>query len=697
MLAKTGEIHWRILKTKGEVVKLFLCEKPSQGNDIAKVLGATKRGEGCLSTPDGQLMVTWGIGHLVEQLNPEEYDPAFKKWAFETLPIIPGKWGLSPKKETKKQFNVVIKLIKQAKLVVIATDIDREGETIARELLDLAGFRGQIKRLWLSALDEASIRKALASLKNNEETLSLYYAGLARSRADWLIGMNFSRLYTLLAQQKGYQGKPLSVGRVQSPTLSLVVNRDRDIKNFIPKQHFTLQVMLSDGKQHFATQYIIPEQYCDPDGLCLSAQVIQAANRQIRQLGQARVESVETKRERQHAPLCFALSDLQSEANRLYGLGAQRVLDIAQSLYETHKATTYPRTDCGYLPESQLAEASRVIQYVLQSDQRLQPISAVLNLNQKSRVWNDKKITAHHGIIPTMVKVDISKMSDEEMKLYDLIRRRYLAQFLPISETDKTQIILKCGQHILSARGNVLVTPGWKILFGKSLDEDDDTPQALPTLKQGQICQISDSEIKTLQTSPPNHFTEGTLLTAMKNAARFVTDERLKQRLRETEGLGTEATRAGTIQGLIDKGFLQKKGKSLLATEAAMMLMDSLPTMLKDPGLTALWEQALNQIAERTLSLEVFMQKQETFVRHLMAECLKQGMRLGNIEIRKCPQCGAPMTKRNGKNGQFWGCSAYPTCQYIENIIGKKSSKGTRKTTGKSVSEQISSLRKLLN
>ena len=386
MPAQTGEIHWSVLKTKGEVVKLFLCEKPSQGNDIAKVLGATKRGEGCLSTPDGQLMVTWGIGHLVEQLNPEEYDPAFKKWAFETLPIIPGKWGLSPKKETKKQFNVVIKLIKQAKLVVVATDIDREGETIARELLDLAGFRGQIKRLWLSALDEASIRKALASLKNNEETLSLYYAGLARSRADWLIGMNFSRLYTLLAQQKGYQGKPLSVGRVQSPTLSLVVNRDRDIKNFIPKQHFTLQVMLSDGKQHFATQYIIPEQYCDPDGLCLSAQVIQVANQQIRQLGQAKVESVETKRERQHAPLCFALSDLQSEANRLYGLGAQRVLDIAQSLYETHKATTYPRTDCGYLPESQLAEASRVIQYVLQSDQRLQPISAVLNLNQKSRV-----------------------------------------------------------------------------------------------------------------------------------------------------------------------------------------------------------------------------------------------------------------------------------------------------------------------
>ncbi|QIA76805.1 DNA topoisomerase III [Rodentibacter caecimuris] len=652
-------------------MKLFLCEKPSQGNDIAKVLGATKRGEGCLSTPDGQLVVSWGIGHLVEQFNPEQYDPAFKKWAFETLPIIPSQWGLSPKKETKKQYSIVIKLIKQAQLVVIATDIDREGETIARELLDLAKFRGQIKRLWLSALDDASIRKALGTLKNNEDTLPLYYAGLARSRADWLIGMNFSRLFTLLAQQKGYQGKPLSVGRVQSPTLSLVVNRDREIKNFIPKQHFTLQVILSEGTQPFVTQYVIPEQYCDADGLCLSAQVIQTANQQIRQIGQAKVESVETKREKQSAPLLFALSDLQSEANRLYGLGAQQVLDIAQSLYETHKATTYPRTDCGYLPESQLAEAPRVIHCLIQSDSRLQSIASKLNLNQKSRAWNDKKITAHHGIIPTMAKVDINKMSEEEFKLYDLIRRRYLAQFLPVSETDKTQMTLKCGQHVLAARGNVLIAPGWKILFGKTLDEEDESKQALPTLTQGQTCRVVDTEMKTQQTTPPNHFTEGTLLTAMKNAARFVTDERLKQRLRETEGLGTEATRAGTIQGLIDKGFLAKKGKSLIATNEAVSLIDNLPVLLKDPGLTALWEQALNQIAEKTLSLDVFMQRQEQFIRQLMKECLAKVISLGNIEIKKCSKCGSPMIKREGKNGLFWGCSQYPKCDGLESIGGK--------------------------
>ncbi|OOF81994.1 DNA topoisomerase III [Rodentibacter ratti] len=678
-------------------MKLFLCEKPSQARDVAKVLGATQKGEGYLSTPDGVTVVTWARGHLVEQFSPEQYNPALKAWRLDTLPIIPSQWQVAPKADTKKEYKTVLSLLKKAKFVVISTDIDREGETIAREMLEIAKYTGPIQRLWITGLDDISIRKALSQLKTNEETLPLYYAGLARSRADWLIGMNFSRLFTLLAQQKGYQGKPLSVGRVQSPTLSLVVNRDREIKNFIPKQHFTLQVMLSEGTQPFVTQYVIPEQYCDADGLCLSAQVIQAANQQIRQIGQAKVESVETKREKQSAPLLFALSDLQSEANRLYGLGAQQVLDIAQSLYETHKATTYPRTDCGYLPESQLVEAPRVIQCLIQSDSRLQPLASKLNLNQKSRVWNDKKITAHHGIIPTMAKVDINKMSDEEFKLYDLIRRRYLAQFLPVSETDKTQIVLKCGQHVLAARGNVLIAPGWKILFGKTLDEEDESKQTLPTLTQGQTCRVVDTEMKNQQTTPPNHFTEGTLLTAMKNAARFVTDERLKQRLRETEGLGTEATRAGTIQGLIDKGFLKKKGKSLLATEEAITLIDNLPQTLKDPGLTALWEQALNQIAERSLSLDVFMQKQEIFVRHLMDDCIKKGISMGNIEIRKCPKCGSPMAKRKGKNGDFWGCTAYPNCQHIENIGAKKASRKGKKVPNKSVNEQISELRNLLS
>lgn len=673
-------------------MKLFLCEKPSQGNDIARVLGANQRGDGCLYTSDKQVCVTWAIGHLVEQFGPADYDPVFQRWAFETLPIIPSQWQVAPKKDTKKQYNIVMKLIKAAKSVVIATDIDREGETIARELLELAGFRGTIQRLWLSALDDASIRKALGALKSNQETLPLYYAGLARSRADWLIGMNFSRLFTLLIQEKGYQGKALSVGRVQSPTLALVVNREREIAHFVPKSHFALVVQLGVSEAQFAAQYVIPEQYCDEDGLCLDSRVVQTANQQIRQAGTARVVTVETKREKQNPPLLFALSDLQAECNRLYGMGAQQVLDIAQSLYETHKATTYPRTDCGYLPESQLTEVPAVINALTAADQNLQKIRPHLNLSQQSRAWNDKKITAHHGIIPTQGRVDIGKMSDDEFKLYDLIRRRYLAQFLPLCEVDKTVVQLESGGQTLIAKGNVTVTPGWKILFGKTAEEDessdDNAKQKLPVLKANQQCRVVDSEMKSLQTSPPSRYTEGTLLTAMKNAARFVTDPRLKQQLRETEGLGTEATRAGLIQSLFDKGFVAKKGKQIVPTAEGMMLIDNLPNVLKDPGLTALWEQALNQIAEGAMSLDTFMQKQEAFIRHLMNQSRQSGVSLGKVEIKKCPKCGSPMAKRNGKNGAFWGCTKYPDCDGLENIDGK-STKTSKKKTALSAQTQL--------
>lgn len=692
MPAKTGEIHWSVLKTKGEVVKLFLCEKPSQGKDIAKVLGANQRGDGCLYTSDKQLCITWAIGHLVEQFGPADYDPAFQRWSFDTLPIIPSQWQVAPKKETQKQYNVVMKLIKAANTVIIATDIDREGETIARELLDLAKFRGAIQRLWLSALDEVSIRKALGTLKSNQETLPLYYAGLARSRADWLIGMNFSRLFTLLIQEKGYQGKALSVGRVQSPTLALVVNREREIANFVPKSHFTLAVQLSVSDGQFMAQYVIPEQYCDEDGLCLDSRVVQTANQKIRQSGMAQVVNIETKREKQNPPLLFALSDLQAECNRLYGMGAQKVLDIAQSLYETHKATTYPRTDCGYLPESQLSEVPSVIKTLITTDKNLQKILPHLNLSQQSRAWNDKKITAHHGIIPTQGRVDISKMSEDEFKLYDLIRRRYLAQFLPLCEIDKTVIQLESSGQTLIAKGNVTIALGWKILFSKTAEEDessdDNTKQKLPMLKTNQSCRVVDTEVKSLQTSPPARYSEGTLLIAMKNAARFVTDPRLKQQLRETEGLGTEATRAGLIQSLFDKGFVKNKGKQIIPTVEGTMLIDNLPEVLKDPGLTALWEQALNQIAEGAMSLETFMQKQEVFIRHLIHQSRQSSVRLDNIEIKKCPKCGSAMAKRNGKNGHFWGCTKYPDCDGLENI-GEKSSKTSKKKTAGATQKQL--------
>lgn len=686
----------------GNNMKLFICEKPSQARDLAGVLGATSKGEGLLATADKSIIVTWGFGHLVEQYQPEDYDEAWKRWAFETLPIIPAQWKMTPKKESKKQYSVVIGLIKKATSVVIATDADREGEMIARELLDLAGYRGQIQRCWLSALDDASIRKALQTLKSGKETEALYYAGMGRSRSDWLIGMNFSRLFTLMAQAKGYSGKPLSVGRVQSPTLALVVNRDREIANFVPKSHYALAVQLTTTSgETFVAGLAVPEQYLDESGLCLDSRVIQQAEAQIKQTGLAKVVTVETKREKKSPPLLYALSDLQGECNRLFGFGAQQVLDIAQSLYEEHKITTYPRTDCGYLPESQFSDVPNVIRSLAASDSGLQTLLPKLNLRQKSRAWDDKKITAHHGIIPTIKKADLSKLSEEEMKVYDLIRRRYLAQFLPHLETDKTVVTLQSGGHTLVARGNVIVAQGWRILFGKNVDEEtgnDDEKQGLPVLTKNQQCNVTHSEVRTLQTKPPAHYTEGTLLDAMKNAARFVTDPRLKQRLRETEGLGTEATRAGLIQGLIDKGFLLKKKKSLVASAEAVALIDSLPDLLKNPGLTALWEQALNQIAEGSMTLDAFMQKQEAFVKQLIGSCMQQGMSLGNIEIRKCPECGKPMRKINHAKGTFWGCTGYPDCQHKEadKKVKSASNKSAKKSSNLNVLDQLNKLRSQL-
>lgn len=676
-------------------MKLYLCEKPSQARDVAKVLGATQKGEGYLSTPDGVTVVTWARGHLVEQFSPEQYDPTLKDWRLDRLPIIPTQWQVAPKADTKKEYKTVLSLLKKAKSVVISTDIDREGETIAREMLEIAKYTGPIQRLWITGLDDISIRKALSQLKTNEETLPLYYAGLARSRADWLIGMNFSRMFTLLAQQQGYQGPPLSVGRVQSPTLALVVNRDKEIANFVPKSHYALIVQVATAtSEQFGATLIVPEQYCDEDGRCLDISVIKAAESAIRQAGKVQVNNVETKREKESPPLLFALSDLQSECNRLYDFGAQQVLDIAQSLYEKHKATTYPRTDCGYLPESQLIEVPQVIESLMKADTSLTPLRSQLNLSQKSRAWNDKKITAHHGIIPTTGRVDISKMEENEFKVYDLIRRRYLAQFLPHIETDKTVITLSAGGQTLIARGQVVIASGWKILFSKSSQEDNTEKQRLPAVNVNQMLQVIDTEVKSLKTSPPSHYTEGTLLTAMVNVARFVKDERLKKQLRETEGLGTEATRASIMKPLYDRGYIKKKGKSVIATEAGIMLIDNLPTVLKDPGLTALWEQALNKIAEGQMSLPEFMQKQEQFTRHLIEKGIQQNLNMGNIDIKKCPQCGKSLRKIKGEKGEFLGCTGYPDCKYVESTTKKKKS-NSKKTSSANLSQQFANLRQI--
>ncbi|TNL03229.1 DNA topoisomerase III [Kosakonia cowanii] len=639
-------------------MELFLCEKPSQGKDIAAVLGAKERRDGFLSGPG--VAVTWGIGHLLEQAQPEAYGPQYgKPWRMDALPVIPDRWQMQVKPGTAHQFNVVASLLKQVDSVVIATDADREGEVIAREILDHCGFDGPVRRLWLSALDEASIRAALECIRPGEHTESLYQAGLCRARADWLIGMNLTRLFTLKAAQQGYS--MLSVGRVQSPTLALVVNREREIAGFKPAPFWTVDLALTAQGMPFTVQWVPAADYCDEQHRCVNEAVARQVAQLCQQAGQATVITLETRREKQAAPLAFDLGGLQQACSKKWGLGAQQVLDIAQSLYETHKATTYPRTDCGYLPVSMRAEVPRVLAALAKADPTVAPLIDRLQPDFGSRIWNDKKITAHHGIIPTRQAPDLSKMSETERNVYQLIRLHYLMQFLPLHEVDATVLTVNCSGQLFKTNGKVVAVPGWKALQATT-NEDEDGKPPLPALRQGETCAVSGGSVKTQHTRPPERYTEGTLIAAMKNAAQFIADPRLKKILKENAGLGTEATRAGIIETLLNRGFLVREKKYLGYTPTAGALIDALPPALKDPATTALWEQALDEIAEGKRTLADFMERQAVWTRQLV----EKGKALTALPLPptpRCPLCGSATQQRKGKEGMFWGCVTYPECK----------------------------------
>ncbi|MDZ3797585.1 MAG: DNA topoisomerase III [Xanthomonadales bacterium] len=649
-------------------MRLFLCEKPSQGKDIGRILGATRRGEGCLN--GSGVTITWCIGHLVEAAAPEVYDAALKRWSLEQLPIIPQQWRVEVKPKTATQFKVVKALLAKATHLVIATDADREGELIAREIIDLCGYRGPIERLWLSALNDASIRTALGKLRPSSDTLPMYYSALARSRADWLVGMNLSRLFTVLGRQAGYDGV-LSVGRVQTPTLKLVVDRDREITAFVSLPYWAIDVSLSAEGQAFSAQWVAPDACTDDTGRCLQQPVAQQAAQQIRAAGSVQVVSVETERVREGPPLLFDLGTLQEVCSKQLGLDVQETLEIAQALYETHKATTYPRSDSGYLPESMLAEVPTVLDSLLKTDPTLGPIMGQLDRSQRSRAWNDDKVTAHHGIIPTLEPANLSAMSEKERAVFRLIRAHYLAQFLPNHEFDRTVAELSCGQQKLVATGKQVVVKGWRLVLDEperegSADKDADASarsQVLPALREAMACQIAGADIKALKTMPPKPYTQGELVKAMKGVARFVTDPRLKQKLKDTTGIGTEATRANIISGLIARGYIVKKGRSIRASDAAFTLIDAVPAAIADPGTTAVWEQALDMIEAGQLTLDVFISKQAAWISQLIAQYGSMSLSIKLAHGPACPQCGASTRQRTGKSDPFWSCSRYPDCK----------------------------------
>ncbi|MCW9709451.1 DNA topoisomerase III [Avibacterium sp. 21-586] len=595
-------------------MRLFIAEKPSLARAIADVLPKPhQRGDGFIRCGENDC-VTWCVGHLLEQAEPDAYDPKYKTWRIEDLPIVPQKWLLTPKKTVKKQLDTVIKLIHQADQLINAGDPDREGQLLVDEVFSYANLsaekKAQIQRCLISDLNPSAVQKAVNKLQSNQNFIPLATSALARARADWLYGINMTRAYTKRGQNVGYRGV-LSVGRVQTPVLGLIVRRDLEIENFQPKDYFEVQAFVQTKEtipQKFTALWQPSkacEDYQDEDGRVLSRALAENVVKRI--TGQpATVTDYQDKREKETAPLPYSLSALQIDAAKRYGLSAQEVLDICQRLYETHRLITYPRSDCRYLPEEHFAERYKVMNAIAVHTSDYQPLPNIINPEQRNRCWNDKKVEAHHAIIPTAKNRPVN-LTQMERNIYQLIARQYLAQFCADAQYRRCKITLNiAGGKFVAAASNLQVA-GWKALWGKENDEQNNTDPLLPEVKKGQALFCEKGEILSKKTQPPKPFSDATLLSAMTGIARFVQDKALKKILRETDGLGTEATRASIIELLFKRGFLYKKGRHIHSTETGRIFIQALPDIATLPDMTAHWEAQLNGISQKTLSYHQFM------------------------------------------------------------------------------------------
>jgi DNA topoisomerase III len=647
-------------------LRLYIAEKPSMGAELAKCLpGPISRKDGFINTGGG--VVTWGYGHILRQAEPGEYDTKYEKWRMEHLPIIPAEWKLFVANSCKKQFDVIQKLLAEASEIVHAGDPDREGQLLIDEVLDYLKNEKPVHRVLLNALDEKSIKRAIANLRDNQDFFHLKQSALARSRADWLIGMNLSRAYTLAAQKAGHR-MTLPVGRVKTPTLALVVRREREIEGFQLADYFTLKADFRHENGIF-TAYWKPKDDqlgLDTEGRLADKAVAQAL---LEALGAAtelgRIELCETTEKKEPQRLPYSLSTLQVLAGKKFGYDPQTVLDTAQKLYE-RKLTSYPRSDCEFLPETQHSDAMAILENLRGiGQQELAAWAGEADAETKSRAWNDKKITAHHAIIPTSEKCNFTTLSDVEKNIYFLIAQAYIAQFYPIHVYKQTRVEVRHAEETFTASGRIVTEAGWKELFGaETEDNKEEDSGTLPAMQKGDEAAYIKATAEKKSTKPPPRFTAATLLAAMKEIHKYVKNPDLKKQLKDVAGIGTEATRATIIKELIDRGFLkeEKKKKYLCPTESAYLLIDALPDEMTYPDSTAIWEHILHRMASGDERLDSFLEQQAQFTADLCGRVNDVNMPLKGEH--PCPQCGkGVLQSRNGKNGKFWGCSRYPECK----------------------------------
>lgn len=634
---------------------LVLAEKPSVGKDIARVLQCHKNINGGLE--GNKYIVTWALGHLVTLADPEMYDHKYQKWNLDDLPIMPERMKLVVIKNTAKQFNAIKNLLNRndIKNIIIATDAGREGELVARWIINKAHVKKPMKRLWISSVTDKAIKDGFKNLKNARDYEPLYQSGYSRSVADWLVGINATRALTCKYNAQ------LACGRVQTPTLAMIDKRETEIKNFQPKYYYGIEILSNNiywswlsnkNEKHIFNQNKI-------DNI-----IEQLQNSKLK------ITNITTNNKKSYAPLLYDLTELQRDANKIYGFSAKETLSIMQSLYEYHKVLTYPRTDSRYLTEDivpTLKErliASKGGYFDDVIDQILaNPIK------KQNHFVNNKKVSDHHAIIPTEQPVMLGAFSDSEFKIYDLVLKRFLAVLLPPYIYKKTTIKAKVNQETFTTSGKIEIQCGWQQIYNH--DNTEQFEQVLPLMKENDQYVVSEIKKTCGQTTPPAYFNEATLLSAMENPVHYTINKskQLNSTLINTGGLGTVATRADIIDKLFNTFLIEKRNNEIHVTNKGKQLLQLVPQDLKEPELTAKWELQLAKIAKKQQKPDQFINEIRQYTKKIINEInsSQATFKHDNLTTKKCPECNHFMLEVNGKKGKLLVCSN-PDCKHKETV-----------------------------
>ena len=642
---------------------LVIAEKPSVARDIARVLHCNQKGNGILE--EKEYVVTWALGHLVTLADPEEYDKKYVKWDMETLPMMPEKMKLVVIRQTSKQYQAVKAQLFRKDIgdIIIATDAGREGELVARWILDKSGCRKPIRRLWISSVTDKAIRDGFHNLKDGREYDNLYRAAVARAEADWLVGINGTRALTCRHNAQ------LSCGRVQTPTLAIIARREEEIRKFQPEEYYG--VTLQAGGIQWTWKDTRSGSY-----RTFQKDRAEEIRKNISD-GVLEITSVAKKPKKTYAPGLYDLTTLQREANQKYGFSAKETLNIMQRLYENHKVLTYPRTDSRYIGKDVVPTIKERLKACGTGPYRkLAGVLISKPIQTNGSFVDDKKVSDHHAVIPTEQFVQLDHMTNEERKIYDMVVRRFLSVLYPAFEYEQTSLEAKAAGQTFAANGKTVISAGWKAVYEEGMQEEDTEDNALkdqklPVFRQGEKIHIDSARLTNGKTKPPAHFTEATLLAAMENPVKYMStkDSQAAKTLGETGGLGTVATRADIIEKLFHTFLMEKRGNEIYLTSKAKQLLELVPEDLKKPELTADWEKKLSDISKGKLKQKVFLDGIREYTEKIVGE-IKTGtgtFRHDNLTNKICPNCGKRLLAVNGKNSKMLVCQDRE-CGYRETI-----------------------------